>query len=129
MNENRVEGAAKVVGGRFQRAAGEVLEDRDMQVRGGVREGIGHVQETAGAAQDILEEAAGHVKAAASTASKLYDGASGFAREVANTHRWPGTEDHLCEAEGVTSPCPTSLPLQAPTSRSPKRSSTDATRN
>jgi uncharacterized protein YjbJ (UPF0337 family) len=85
MNENRVEGAAKVVGGRFQRAAGEVLEDRDMQVRGGVREGIGHVQETAGAAQDILEEAAGHVKAAASTASKLYDGASGFAREVANT--------------------------------------------
>jgi uncharacterized protein YjbJ (UPF0337 family) len=85
MNENRVEGAAKVVGGRFQRAAGEVLEDRDMQVRGGVREGIGHVQETAGAAQDILEEAAGHVKSAASTAGKLYGGVSDFAREVANT--------------------------------------------
>jgi uncharacterized protein YjbJ (UPF0337 family) len=85
MNENRVEGAAKVVGGRFQRAAGEVLEDPEMKVRGSVREGIGHVQETAGAAQDILEEAAGHVKSAAVTASKVYDSVSDLARDVART--------------------------------------------
>jgi uncharacterized protein YjbJ (UPF0337 family) len=85
MNENRVEGAAKVVGGRFQKAAGEILEDRDMWVRGGVREGVGHAQEAAGAAQDILEEAVGHVKSAASTAGRAYEGMSGFAREVAQT--------------------------------------------
>ena len=85
MNENRVEGAAKVVGGRFQRAAGELLEDREMQVRGGVREGVGHVQEAAGTAQEVLEEAVGHVKSAASTAGKVYGGVSGFAREVTQT--------------------------------------------
>ena len=85
MNENRVEGAAKVVGGRFQRAAGELLDDREMQVRGGVRAGVGHVQETAGAAQEILEEAVGHVKSAATTAGKVYGGVSGFARDVTQT--------------------------------------------
>ena len=85
MNENRVEGAAKVVGGRFQRAAGELLDDREMQVRGGVREGVGHVQEAAGTAQEVLEEAVGHVKSAASTAGKVYGGVSGFARDVTKT--------------------------------------------
>ena len=85
MNENRVEGAAKVVGGRFQKAAGEILEDRDMYIRGGVREGVGHAQEAAGSAQEILEEAVDHVKSAASQAGKVYDGVSSFAREVAHT--------------------------------------------
>jgi uncharacterized protein YjbJ (UPF0337 family) len=85
MNENQIEGAAKVVGGRFQRAAGEVLEDRELQIKGGVREGIGHVQETAGAAQDFLEEATAHVKSAAATATKVYGNATEFAREVGRT--------------------------------------------
>jgi uncharacterized protein YjbJ (UPF0337 family) len=85
MNENRIEGAAKVVGGRFQKATGEILEDREMYIRGGVREGVGHVQEAAGSAQEILEDAVDHVKSAASTAGKVYDGVSGFTREVART--------------------------------------------
>jgi uncharacterized protein YjbJ (UPF0337 family) len=85
MNENRAEGAAKVVGGRFQRAAGALLDDNEMQVRGGVREGVGHVQEAAGVAQEVLEEAVGHVKTAASTAGRVYGGVHGFAREVART--------------------------------------------
>jgi uncharacterized protein YjbJ (UPF0337 family) len=82
MNENRIEGAAKVVGGRFQKATGEILEDREMWVRGGVREGVGHVQETAGSAQEMLEEAVEHVKSAASTAGKVYGSVSGFAHEL-----------------------------------------------
>jgi uncharacterized protein YjbJ (UPF0337 family) len=85
MNENRVEGAAKVVGGRFQRAAGEVFDDRDMQTRGAVREGVGHAQEAAGYAQEILEEAVSHAKSAATTAGKVYERVSGLAREVATT--------------------------------------------
>ena len=85
MNENRVEGAAKVFGGKFQRAAGELLDDRETQMRGGVREGVGHVQEAAGTAQEILEEAVSHVKSAASTAGNVYGGVSGIAREVART--------------------------------------------
>ena len=82
MNENRVDGAAKVVGGRFQKATGEILEDREMWVRGGVREGVGHVQEAAGTAQDILEEAVEHMKSAASTAGRVYGGVSDLTRQV-----------------------------------------------
>jgi uncharacterized protein YjbJ (UPF0337 family) len=85
MNENRIEGAAKVIGGRFQRTAGELLEDSEMQVRGSVREGVGHVQEAAGTAQEILEEAVGHVKSAASTAGKVYGGVTGFVRDLTQT--------------------------------------------
>lgn len=48
MNENRAEGAAKVVTGKFERVVGGVFGDEKMQVRGGFREGAGHVQEAAG---------------------------------------------------------------------------------
>jgi uncharacterized protein YjbJ (UPF0337 family) len=85
MNENRLEGAAKVVGGRFQRTAGELLEDPEMQMRGGVREGVGHIQEAAGSAQEILEEAIDQMKSAADAAGKVYGGVSGFTRDVART--------------------------------------------
>jgi len=85
MNENRVEGAAKVVGGRFQRATGEMLDDPEMKIRGGVREGVGHIQEAAGSAQEILEEAVDQLKSAADAAGKVYGGVSGFTRDVART--------------------------------------------
>jgi uncharacterized protein YjbJ (UPF0337 family) len=85
MNENRVEGAAKVIGGRFQRAAGELFEDREMRIRGGVREGVGHIQETAGAVQEIFDGAVGYAKTAGGAAGKAYGGVTGFARTLTQT--------------------------------------------
>jgi uncharacterized protein YjbJ (UPF0337 family) len=82
MNENQIEGAAKVIGGKFQRVAGDVLDDPRMRAGGAVREGVGHVQETAGSVQEVLGQAVDHALSAATKASDVYGQVSGSARDI-----------------------------------------------
>ncbi|MGI8841951.1 MAG: hypothetical protein ACR2F8_14400, partial [Caulobacteraceae bacterium] len=80
MNETEAEGAEKVVLGKFETAAGEVLGDTGMRVRGEARQVGGHIQEAAGAVQETLEHAAERAKAALATAGDAYGRVSGAAR-------------------------------------------------
>ena len=85
MNDTRVKGAAKVVAGRFESAAGDVLDNTEMRVGGRVREAAGHVQEVAGSARDLLEQTVEQAVSAASTAGKAYGGVVDSAHGIART--------------------------------------------
>ena len=87
MNENQIKGAAKVAGGKFEKVAGDALDNSEMRLGGRVREGVGHAQEAAGSAQAVLGQAVDHVVAAASTAGNAYGSISDAARDVARTLR------------------------------------------
>ncbi len=96
MNENKTEGAAKVVLGKFESAAGQAVGDASLRARGGARQVEGRVQETAGSVQETLEQVAGQAKAALSTASDAYAAVSGATRGIART-----IEDEPYMAVGV----------------------------
>lgn len=83
MNENKATGAAKVVLGKFESAAGEVLDDPALEMRGGLRQAGGYAQEAAGTVEDVLAGVADRAKAAASGLSDAYDRVSYTARGVA----------------------------------------------
>jgi ElaB/YqjD/DUF883 family membrane-anchored ribosome-binding protein len=83
MNENKTEGAAKVVVGKLESAAGEVLGDGELQARGNLRQVGGHVQEVAGSVQEALGQAAGQARAAVSKATDAYGRASDTAHDIA----------------------------------------------
>ncbi|MDQ2860544.1 MAG: hypothetical protein M3T55_07445 [Pseudomonadota bacterium] len=82
MNENKATGAAKVVLGKFESAAGEALGDPEMEARGGLRQAGGYAQEAAGTVEDVLEGVADRAKAAAATLSDAYDRVSDTARGI-----------------------------------------------
>ena len=83
MNENKTEGAAKVVVGKLESAAGEVLGDGELQARGNLRQVGGHVQEVAGSVQEALGQAADQAKAAVAKATDAYGRASDTAHDIA----------------------------------------------
>jgi len=82
MNENQSEGAAKVVLGEFETAAGEAFGDDRLQASGIVRQVSGHAQEAVGSVQEVLGKVADQARAAASTASEAYGRASDAARDL-----------------------------------------------
>jgi len=54
MSTNRIEGAAKVAAGTVKQAAGKLVGNERLQVKGAVEKAIGKVQNTVGKAQDKL---------------------------------------------------------------------------
>ena len=56
MDENRVEGAARNVGGKFQEAVGNLTGDADTQIRGKVNQAAGRVQNAAGGLVDEMHD-------------------------------------------------------------------------
>ena len=56
MDENRIEGAARDVGGKLQDAAGGLTGDTSTQVRGKIDQAAGQVQDTYGKVVDQLQD-------------------------------------------------------------------------
>jgi uncharacterized protein YjbJ (UPF0337 family) len=83
MNENKIEGEAKVVLGKFESAVGEALGDEALQARGDVRQFGGRIQEAAGSVQEAFGQAADQAKAVVSKASDAYGRASDAAHDIA----------------------------------------------
>ena len=106
MNENRIEGAAKIVVGEVESAAGATYDDVEMRVRGAARQVDGHVQEVLGSIQETLEDVADHAKSVVSTAGDAYGRISDAANDVAwkvdpFVHERPYIALALCTAVGL----------------------------
>ncbi|HZL01005.1 MAG TPA: CsbD family protein [Caulobacteraceae bacterium] len=82
MNENRAEGAAKVVLGKFESAVGEAVDDPKLRLKGAGRQAGGRVQEAAGAAQETLGVLTDSARLAASTVGDAYGKVSDIAAEI-----------------------------------------------
>jgi uncharacterized protein YjbJ (UPF0337 family) len=62
MNKDRVEGKVKDVTGRLERQAGEWTGDTEAQVRGGMKQAEGKIQNAWGQAKDAANKAAEDTK-------------------------------------------------------------------
>lgn len=82
MNENRSEGAAKVVLGKFESAVGEAVDDPKLRLKGAGRQAGGRVQEAAGAAQETFGLLGDHARDVAATVSDAYGRVSDVAAEI-----------------------------------------------
>jgi uncharacterized protein YjbJ (UPF0337 family) len=58
MNEDRVAGNAKVLGGKLEQSVGRATGDAKTQVEGAIDEAAGHAQDLYGQARDAAAEAA-----------------------------------------------------------------------
>lgn len=76
MNSDRIEGAARKVGGRIEDAAGGLMGDAATQLRG-------KADEVAGAAQNVYGQAVDGVKDAAGKAQDVYGQAVGGVKDFA----------------------------------------------
>ncbi len=84
MQDNKTDGAENVVLGKFEVAAGEVLGDSEMQLRGAGRQAGGYIQEAAETVQEALGDVADRARAAAARASQAYDRVSNAAQSIAD---------------------------------------------
>ena len=57
MSTNRVEGAAKTVGGKIEAGVGKLIGDTKMQVDGKAKQVEGKLQNAVGGAEDALDDA------------------------------------------------------------------------
>jgi ElaB/YqjD/DUF883 family membrane-anchored ribosome-binding protein len=96
MNENKIEGAAKVGLGKFESAIGNALGDGELQVRGGARQIDGRVQQAAGSVEEVLGQAAGRAKEAVSKATDTFARATDAAHVTARR-----IEDHPFSAMAI----------------------------
>ena len=59
MNEDRIEGSARTIGGKVQEAAGRLTGDAKTRVEGEVNEAAGRAQDLYGQARDAAADAVG----------------------------------------------------------------------
>ncbi|MDQ2859213.1 MAG: hypothetical protein M3T55_00465 [Pseudomonadota bacterium] len=85
MNKNQSGGAAKVVLGKVEAAAGEELGDPLIRARGAALQVEGRVQEAAGSVQEALGQAADRARAVVSKGSDAYGSVSSSARGLMRT--------------------------------------------
>jgi uncharacterized protein YjbJ (UPF0337 family) len=103
MNENTIEGAAKVAEGRLESSVGAALDDVDMEARGAGLQLGGQVQRAVGAVQETLGDAVETSAAAASRARAAYDRVTNSARDIGGrvdpfVHNRPYAALALCAA-------------------------------
>jgi uncharacterized protein YjbJ (UPF0337 family) len=67
MNEDRIEGSARALGGKVQEAAGRLTGDAKTRVEGEVNQAAGRVQDLYGQARDVAADAAGIIEDGAET--------------------------------------------------------------
>ncbi len=77
MNSDRIEGTVREMGGRLERAAGDVTGDGDTQAQGVVRQFAGKAQDIYGQVKDSLPDVA---DAASDYAGTAYDRGDQYAR-------------------------------------------------
>jgi uncharacterized protein YjbJ (UPF0337 family) len=71
MDENRVSGTARNVGGKIEEGLGRVTGDRKIQAEGIAKQVSGAAQDMYGQARDLASEAAGTARDTASSFEKL----------------------------------------------------------
>jgi uncharacterized protein YjbJ (UPF0337 family) len=67
MNEDRIEGSARIVGGKVQEAAGRLAGDAKTRVEGEVNQAAGRAQDLFGQARDAATDAVGVIEDGAET--------------------------------------------------------------
>ena len=67
MNEDRIEGTARNLGGKVQEAAGRLTGDAKTRVEGGVNQAAGRAQDLYGQARDAASDAVGVLEDGAET--------------------------------------------------------------
>ena len=67
MNEDRIEGSARTIGGKMQEAAGRLTGDAKTRVEGEVNQAAGHAQNLYGQARDAAADAVGAIEDGAET--------------------------------------------------------------
>jgi uncharacterized protein YjbJ (UPF0337 family) len=78
MDTDRIEGAAKSVAGKVEKAAGDAFNDKNTQAEGAATEAEGMLQNTYGQVKDVARDAA---EKASSLASDAYDQGSELVAE------------------------------------------------
>jgi uncharacterized protein YjbJ (UPF0337 family) len=72
MDENRITGTARNVGGKVQEAAGKLTGDTKLQARGAVNQAAGDMEELYGQAKDAAADVAESVQQGAKVADDLF---------------------------------------------------------
>ena len=72
MDENRIRGTARNVGGKVQEAAGKLTGDTKLQARGAVNQAAGDVEELYGQAKEAAADVAETVQQGAKAADDLF---------------------------------------------------------
>ena len=67
MNEDRIEGSARTIGGKVQEAAGRLTGDAKTRVEGEVNQAAGRAQDLYGQARDAAADAVGVIEDGAET--------------------------------------------------------------
>jgi uncharacterized protein YjbJ (UPF0337 family) len=80
MNSDRIEGTAREMGGKLERAAGNVVGDGDTQASGVVRQIAGKAQDIYGQVKDSIPDVTGVTDAASDYAGTAYDRGDHYAR-------------------------------------------------
>jgi uncharacterized protein YjbJ (UPF0337 family) len=103
MNENTIEGAAKVAEGKLESAIGAALDDDALEARGAGLQAGGQVQRAVGAVQERLGDAVDKSAAAVSQARAAYERVTDSARDIGDrvdpfVHNRPYAALGLCAA-------------------------------
>jgi uncharacterized protein YjbJ (UPF0337 family) len=72
MDENRITGTARNIGGNVQEAAGKLTGDTKLQARGAVNQAAGDMEELYGQAKDAAADVAESVQQGAKAADDLF---------------------------------------------------------
>jgi uncharacterized protein YjbJ (UPF0337 family) len=72
MDENRLTGTARNVGGKVQEAAGKITGDAKLQAQGVVNQAAGDIEELYGQAKDAAADVAQSVQQGATVADDLF---------------------------------------------------------
>jgi uncharacterized protein YjbJ (UPF0337 family) len=72
MDENRITGTAKNVGGEVQEAAGKLTGDAKLQAQGTVNQSAGDIEDLYGQAKDTASDVAQSVQQGAKAADDLF---------------------------------------------------------
>lgn len=73
MNNDKAAGKAKQIAGRAQRTVGKLTGNKEMQVKGALREAGGKVQNTWGKAKDAAQDAVQKTRAKSTRAASTRD--------------------------------------------------------
>jgi uncharacterized protein YjbJ (UPF0337 family) len=72
MDENRITGTARNVGGKVQEAAGKLTGDAKLQAEGAVNQATGDIEDLYGQAKDAAADVAQSVQQGATVADDLF---------------------------------------------------------
>lgn len=87
MNKDELQGGARYVGGKIEKAAGDVVDSRDWKVDGVVDQVAGAAQHTYGRARSVVEDA---IDAAPAFADEARDRLKATGERVADTAQRSG---------------------------------------